>query len=255
MNKSNKSLLFVILIFVFSVNVFAEGQIDDSPSGLVLNAHNGSTYLPQNHDDLLYVYYKGTNTELSDSIVANYIHDYYESDYTNNRQNEFRWSAVLNKYRNHLASRINAVDLSTTYSFRTEASFATYNFDLGGFDVGNNIEYLFVDRRGLTINAGRTDTGLSSKGILIFMNNISGYNFLRMDRNEANALVDSRTRNGNVNRNITLHIFFNIVNFFPNTGIFLIAQMNNSISASILKIDVYDGTKKIGELSSKATSR
>jgi hypothetical protein len=147
-----------------------------------------------------------------------------------------------------LASKINNADLSTVYTFQTGANFGNYNFEHGGFDVGVNIEYLFVRNLGLSVGQGSTYTELNSKAILIFLNNPNNYNFLRMDRDTANAFITSRTRDGNVNRNVTLYISFSISNFFPDTGIFLIAQMNNSISARITRIEVYDGQNKIGEL-------
>ena len=241
-----KSIFSIVVLILLSQNVvFAEGNYEDTRRISQSNV---------NYRDLLYVYYKGTKTELTDEILTNYINDFYEDDYKNHRQNEFEWPAVINKHRTELTSKINEANLSTVYTFQTGASFGTYNFEKEGFDVGIDMEYLFVARNGLSVEQGRVDTDLNSKAILIFVNDINSYNFFKIERNKANALVNSRTSNGNVNRNITLHISFTINNFFPDVGLFLIAQMNNSISARITKIDIYDGPNKIGELSSVPNS-
>ena len=225
-----------LLMFLFS-SVLLFGQNNTIPT----------------HRDLLYLYYKGAKIELTDKIVTNYIKDYFESDYRNFNQNEFEWPTVLNKYRTELASRIKDATLTTVYTFQSEASLGNYNFELGGFDVNIKLEYLFVTKRGLSVGNGTINPDVASKAILIFMNGIKRFDFYKMDKNEANTFINSRTRNGNVNRNVTLVIHFSIDNFSPDTGGFLIAQTNNSISAKLQKIDVYDGNKKIGEITSKTT--
>jgi len=238
-----KSIFSVFVLVLLTQNlVFAEGSYEDSRTIIPSNA---------NYRELLHIYFKGTNIELTDEIVTNYIKDFYESDYNNYRQNEFEWPTILNKYRTELTSKINNTNIATVYTFQTETSLGNYNFEQGGFDVNINMEYLFVTKRGLSIGGGTVYPDVASKGILIFMNSISSNNFVKMERDKANAFITSRTRNGNVNRNVTLHISFSISNFFPDTGIFLIAQSNNSVSARIVKIDVYDGNTKIGELASK----
>jgi hypothetical protein len=238
-----KSIFSFIVLISLSLNVVFAGGDQEADNRTIRQSD-------ANYRDLLCLFYKGTNTELTEEIVTNYIRDFSESDY-NYRQNEFEWPAVLERHRTELASRINNANLSAEYTFQTGSSLGNYNFDLGGFDVGFNIEYLFLRKRGLSIGEGSGYTELNSKAILIFLSNPNNYNFLSMDRDRANALINSRTRDGNVNRNITLHISFNISNFFPDTGIFLIAQMSNSVSARITKIDVYDGDTKIGELTPK----
>jgi hypothetical protein len=236
-----KSILsFFVLILLAQNVVFAGGSYEDNRKIIQSDA---------NYRDLLHIYFKGTNTELTDEVIANYIKDFNESDY-NYRQNEFEWSAILNRNRIELTSIINNANLSTVYTFQTGVSLGNYNFERGGFDVNINMEYLFLTKRGLSIGDGTTYPDVASKGILIFINDINNYNFFRMERNEANAFINSRTKNGNVDRNITLKVSFSISNFFPNTGIFLIAQTNNSVSARITKIDVYNDNTKIGELTS-----
>ena len=240
--KSIFSFTFFVIILLTQNVVFAEGSYEDSRTIIQSDA---------NYRDLLHIYFKGTNAELTDEVVSNYIKDFYESDYNNYRQNEFEWPTIFNKHRNELASRINGANLATVYTFQTGASLGNYDFERGGFAINKNMEYLFVTKRGLSIGDGTIYPDVASKGILIFVSNING--FLTMDRNDGNAFINSRTRNGNVDRNVTLHISFSISNFSPNTGIFLIAQSNNSVSARIIKIDVYDGPKKIGELTSAAS--
>lgn len=228
---------FLVLFFLIQNVVFAEGGYEDSRTIIQSNA---------NYSDLLHIFFKGTNTELTDEVVTNYMKGFYESDYNNFCQNEFEWPNALNRHRTELAIRISNANLETVYNFQTDATFGSYNFDRGGFDVNRNMEYLFLTKRGLSIGDGTAYPDVASKGILIFINSIN--NFFKMEKFEANAFVNSRTRNGNVDRNITLLISFNIGNFFPDTGMFFIAQMNNSISARITKIEVYDGPNKIGEL-------
>jgi hypothetical protein len=235
-----KSLFSYFVLFLLTLNVAFTQSYEGNRKILQSNA---------NYEDLLYIYYKGTNTELTEVIVTNYIKDFFESDYRNYRQNEFEWPAILTKYRNILTSKINTANISAVYTFQTTANLGSYNFENEGFDVNINMEYLFVTKRGLSIGDGTIYPDVASKGILLFINNNN--NFIKMEKNKANAFINSRTKNGNVDRKITLHISFSISDFFPDTGIFLIAQMSNSISARITKIDVYDGNTKIGELGSK----
>ena len=233
---------FFILFLLSQGVVFANGSQE---------VHRTISRSNANYRELLYIFYRGTNTELTDQIVTNYIRDFYESDFRNFRQNEFEWPVIFDRHRSQLASRIIGADVSRQFYFETRANLGNYNFELGGFDVRTNIEYLFVDRRGLSVAQGTVHPEANSRAILIFLHNVSNLNFFQIGRDEANAFITSRTRGGNVDRNVTLRIHFSIHNFFPDTGIFLIAQMNNSISARILRIDVYDGQNKIGELTSR----
>jgi hypothetical protein len=239
-----KSINFILALVFLTMNViFAEGNQEANRTIIQGNA---------NYRELLHVFYKGTRINLTDEVVINYIKDFYENDY-NYRQNEFEWPSIMDKRRSELASSVSNANLTNTYTFQTGARLGNYNFDRGGFDVSINMEYLFLTKRGLSVGDGTIYPDVASKGILIFINSINGFNFVKMDRNEANAFINSRTKNGSVDRNITLHISFGIDNFFPDTGIFLIAQSNNSVSARITKVDVYDGPKKIGELVQRPT--
>lgn len=235
-----KSLFSFFVLFLLTLNVAFSQSYEGNRKIIQSNA---------NYEELLYIYYKGTKIELTEEIVTNYIKDFFESDYNKYRQNEFEWPAILTKYRSVLTSKINNANLATVYTFQTRTSLGNYNFEYEGFDVNIDMEYLFVTKRGLSIGDGTIYPDVASKGILLFINN--GNNFVKMERNKANAFINSRTKNGNIDRNVTLHISFSISNFFPDTGIFLIAQLSNSVSARITKIDVYDGNTKIGELGSK----
>jgi uncharacterized protein (TIGR02145 family) len=200
------------------------------------------------YQDMLHVYYKGADVQLNDQVVTNYIADFYESDYKSFRQNEFQWPGVLNKHRTQLASRVQSADLSKRYSIPVNVNLGSYNFEKGGFDVRLRIGYLFVTKQGCTIEGGSTHTGLNSRAMLIFLEDIEEYNFLKMDKNAANAFVVSRTKDGNVNRGVTMNVSFSISNFRPNTGIFFIAQQSNSITGRVSSVVVYNGQNKMGEL-------
>jgi len=51
-------------------------------------------------------------------------------------------------------------------------------------------------------------------GMALFLNDFHTYNLFKINSNEANAFLKSRTnRNGDVDRQIILRIYFRIINF------------------------------------------
>jgi ABC-type glycerol-3-phosphate transport system substrate-binding protein len=206
-----------------------------------------------NHENLFYSYFRGTNRELTNEIITNFIRDYSPAEYRNNHQNEFAWRDIINRSRTQISSRIANVNLSTEYYFDMTINLPNYDFDREGFPVRISDSYLCFNRDGFsfgppTVNIF-SDVGPYSRHIILFLGNISSYDIYKLNSVAANAFLRSRTRNGNVDRRVTLRVYFEINNFSPNTAGILIAQTNFTVAGQITRIEVYDGQNRIGELS------
>ena len=146
-----------------------------------------------NYETMFYIYMKGTNTDLSNQIITNFIRDYHPSIYRSSHSNEFEWHDILDNHRVVISSKTTAIDLTSEYFLITGIELGNYDFDLEGFTViineGTYIPFYGAEQPG--------SLSSYSKPIALFLSYFNEYNLLKMSRNDGNAFLRARTRNNN----------------------------------------------------------
>jgi hypothetical protein len=224
-----KKSIFLFYIFISSF-IFAQ------------NSEKNATHL-----DLYYSYIKGNNLEITDRVVELYIFDYHRTIYDRHRNDDFEWREKIIEYKKEFSENILKTDLNTLYVFQTSIRLGDYDFDNEGFKV-NIGSGTFIPFRS---EVGHRNPALRS--VDLFLKDFDKFNFFKIDNKEANAFIKSRTKNNQVDRSVTLSVFFKIVDFssveYKN---FVIDKTDREagfpVLGNIIKIEILNSSKKIGEL-------
>ena len=191
--------------------------------------------------NMFYSYLKGNESEIPDSLVELFMMEYHNDVYTQNRYNEFQWHGVLEQYRANMSAEIDRIDLNASYTVVINANFENYDFSRNGFPVPIS--------EGTYISLSQSSMSRLGTINLYFMN-LHNFNFFEMERNQANEFITSRTnRNGGVNRQVRLLVYFNLAEFSKAVNDNLIRiGLNNPIVATASRVEVFDNDRKIGDL-------
>jgi hypothetical protein len=222
-----KKAFFVMVLMILAFCLYAQG------------AERQVTYI-----DFLFSYFKGTRSELSDDLITSYIRDYYGDVYRQYSNNEFEWHDKIEQYREEFAEKAAAQNLDTAYVIAAGVEFGNYDFDKNGFPVNISAGTFFP----LTSNER-----ISLNRVGLFLLDFHKYNFFSMERNEANTFIRSRTESsGTVSRDVRLVIYFKLADFSSSDYLNISTSMDRSryypVVGIINRIEVYDNTKKIGDL-------
>jgi hypothetical protein len=192
---------------------------------------------------MFYTYINGTNPDLTDDLVTNYILDNYYDVYTKYHNNEFQWHDKLDSYRDEIIKKAKEVPPDNEYVIALDISFGNYDFKNNGFSV--------------KINDGTFIPFQSNKYrymnyVGLYLKEFTKYNFIAMDKDTANVYISSHTSKGeNVNRTVTLLIYFKIAQDWNTEEYANISNNNNKyywVFGNIEKINVYDDNTEVGSL-------
>jgi len=230
--KNIKIITFVVLLLFVSSFSFAQ-----NPVRVI-------------YDHLFYSYMKGTNTELTNQFITNFVRDYHPDVYRDNFGNDFLWHDVLTKYRNEITTSITNINLTAEYFFNTGMDLGNYDFDKDGFSV-RIAPNVFIPYNSTEERPGNLFYYLPVS--TLHFTNFSEYNLLKMSRDDGNAFLRSRTNNNVTNRRVSLRVYFTINDFASSEYVNLIRLLNPAsnliVLGTVYKVEVYDGTRLIGELS------
>lgn len=196
--------------------------------------------------DSFFAFFKGTNTEITNKVLTKYIQDTNYEVYKKYNKDEFEWNDKLETYKKELTEKIAAYNSKTNLTVVTGMEFANYDFENLGFPVSINPNIFFPIKSENYLYS-------SMQKIALLLKDFSKFNFIYMDKDSANVFVKSRkSTNGNINRNITLLIHFNFMDFTTTEYSNITATIDKDdyypVVAIIKTIDVYDNNTKIGEL-------
>jgi len=190
-------------------------------------------------------YLKRSNTDLTDTLIEEYISDYDWRFYQRNRNNEFEWPDILEQHRDRLRQAVLEHDADSEYGIAYSVEFGTYDFAKRGFPIDI--------RRGTTMSINSRGADSKLKPMAIFLEDFEKYSFFPIGRDEANELIKSRTDNetGEINRRLTILIYFKMGNFSGQAYSGLVTRLGSGyfpVTGTIINIEAYNGDAKIGDL-------
>lgn len=207
-----------------------------------------------------YIYFKGTNTKISETEYLNYAKVIEYETYDKYNNDEFEWDEQFTLLKQKLDKNIEDADLDSVYTVVTGVEFGDYDFANEGFPVSIG-EGTFFPLETFYRDYEATRDSLFRKEIAFKLDSFEKYNFIAMPKADAKTFLQSRKSNsGYVNRNITLQITYKLAKFDSKEyKAFKDLALSNGylpIVGIIEKIEVYDASnsrnvKKIGELTKK----
>ena len=189
-------------------------------------------------------YLKGTSAELSDKLVEEYVNDYDRRFYQRNRNNEFEWPGIMERFREDIRQAVLNHDADSEYGVAYSVEFGLYDFNRGGFPV--------EIRRGTTMSLSSHGSDSKLAPIAIYLPNLEKYNFFPIDREAADDLIKSRTDDsGEVSRRLTILIYFKMDSFSGQAYASFASRLGRGffhVMGTIINIEAYNGEAKIGDL-------
>ena len=189
-------------------------------------------------------YLKGSNTELSDKLIGEYVNDYDGRFYQRNRNNEFEWPGIAQRFREDLRQAVLNHDMNSEYGVAYSVDFGLYDFNRGGFPI--------EIRRGTTMSLNSRGSESKLSPIAIYLTDLEKYNFFPIDKESANELIKSRIdESGEVNRRLTILIYFKMDSFVGQAYTSFVNRLGKGffhVMGTIVSIEAYNGETKIGDL-------
>lgn len=226
-----KKLFFVGLLILLSVGVvFAQEKVLDAVQGL-------------------FIYLKGTETEISEEEYLNYAIAMQTSTYTKYINDEFEWHDQFQILKGKFDESIAAADFSSTYQIVTNVNFGDYDFDKEGFPIIIEAGSFFPLGLATTKSRHLDSDSVFRKQIAFKLDSFEDYNFFAMPKDTARTFLQGRkNRYGEVNRALTLQINYKIAAYdSPEYKNFEKIALNNNylpVVGIIESIVVYDTSNK-----------
>ena len=217
-----KFLSLLLLLGVFGViNVFPQEEVSLS------------------YKHMFYAYFNGMKKTPDDTEIDAYIENVYPNEYHNYRNNEFEWRKLRQEKAQELNSGIANFSYDTLFVVLSEPKFGEYNFDKEGFtiEIGNKLSFnLMFNRRYNSFN--------------LILTNIKEFNLMKIEPDNANALIKSRTRLlGDVDRSVRIKIYFKFSDFTQEVFTSLIKELNGyNIHGKVELIDAIDSPTSVTSL-------
>ena len=211
-------------------------------------------------ENAYYIYLKGTKKKITENEYLNYAKVVESQIYKKYKNDEFEWEDQFTSLKQKFDKAIVEADLDSTYVVVTAVDFGNYDFTNEGFSVS-------IDKNTYFKLYGFSERYEASKDS-VFRNHVAykligfeKYNFFAMPKADAKIFLQGRKDSyGDVNREVTLQIFYKIAKFdskeYKTFADWATTADYLPIVGTIEKIEVFDASdshnvKKIGELVSK----
>ncbi|MFN8296323.1 MAG: DUF4852 domain-containing protein [Chitinophagales bacterium] len=185
-------------------------------------------------------------------------------NYNLNKNDEFKYSDMLNKASLELKSTIESLDFNKKFSVIFESKVGEYDFNTNSFPVSSNLENI------KPLFSYQIRNNMSSPVVTI--RKISNYNQcekfnefqfkLNLNTTEASKFIDSRKNinNGYIDRKVYIRMTYSVVNIQVNDNYILSPyDYHTGLAVKAYKIEVWSDkfclTKKLGEIKISTSSQ
>lgn len=180
-------------------------DIERTSSGKVISAAHENILKAE---DFLIAYWKLSKKNLSRSDYLNFLKACKNDVYRKYHDDEFELENRIDEVKAEVDNRIANFDTSKRYKVYYTMEFGKYNFEEGGYPVELEEGTFFILKQEHSIEVEKMSD--ANRQIAIEPVNYAAYNFIPIDRKNAQTLLESRKSNisGNVNRTIDTIIAF-----------------------------------------------
>lgn len=161
---------------------------------------------------------KANDLDISNNtFLKHYLETYDKDNFKSYSSNEFELNKKMAELKNSLSNSIASLKFTDVYTAEKDVKFGDYDFANKTFKFQPFAEEFLGNPEGV-IN--KTNYFFNYAGFrkmhyrssFIIVSNISDFKGLYLDENAAQQLLNYKTRNGNIDRHLTIKVYYSITN-------------------------------------------